>query len=178
MARMNTRVGQRQRGAVLITGLIILALLMLISASAVMMANTQFKVAGNSQFQNLAMSDAENAVASAENWLNANSANAAFGTADMPGTYPYQTTIDPLTMTWNDSNSVRLDAAGNQRYTIELYMAGRTLPTNSVGQCNSYGMVAPCPKVNLYRITGRGVSRAGATSIVQSFYALRATGTN
>lgn len=167
-----------QRGAVLVTALIILGLLMLISASAMMMANTQFKVAGNGQFQNLAMSDAENAVAAAENWLNANSTSAAFGTADLPGTYPYQATIDPLTMTWDDSTSVRLDAAGNQRYAIELFMKNRTLPTNSVGQCSSYGMVAPCPKVNLYRITGRGVSRGGATSVVQSFYALRAAGTN
>ncbi len=164
----------RQRGAVLVTALIILGVLMVLSASAVMMSRTQLKVAGNTQFQNLAMSDAESAIASAENWIRTNAGSSAFSTAQVPGIYPSGVTIDPFTMRWDDGTSVKVDAAGNQRYAIELYMPSRTPPTSSVVQCNSYGTVAPCPKLNLYRISARGVSRSGAVKIVQSIYAVRA----
>ncbi len=175
MKHADIHVKHDERGAVLITSLIILGLLMLLSASAVMMSRTQFKVAGNTQFQSLALSDAESAIAAGENWLNTNFAAAGFSTTGHPGIYPAGTVIDPLTMKWDDATSIKVDPAGNQRYAIELYMPSRTLPTNSLGQCNSYGMVAPCPKVNLYRISARGVSRAGATKVVQSFYAVRTT---
>lgn len=163
----------KQSGAVLITGLIILAVLLLLSASAVMLSNTQFKVAGNMQFQNLAMSGAESAIATAENWLNENYNATGFSTAGTPGLYPANTSIDPLTMQWNDTTSINVDAAGNSRYAIELYMVNRAPPTNSIVTCNPYGMTAPCPKVNLYRISARGISALGATKIVQSFYAVR-----
>lgn len=167
---------RRQRGAVLVTALIILGVLMLLGVSAVMIARTQLKLAGNTQFYNLAMSDAESAVAVAENWLNANYADAGFaGTTAKTGIYPAGTSIDPLTMRWDDSNSIKLDDAGNQRYVIELYMPSRTPPTTSVVQCGAYGAVAACPRVNLYRISARGLSRLGATKIVQSIYAVRTT---
>jgi len=173
MTRIKSRANQR--GAALVTGLIILAILLLLGASAVMVSNTQFKVAGNMQFQNLAVTRADSATASAENWLNTepNINNAGFTTAGTPGLYPPTAPIDPLTMTWNDNTSINVDGTGYQRYTIELYLPDRTPPTSSFAQCNSYGQTAPCSKVNLYRITGRGVSTLGATKIVQSLYAVR-----
>jgi Tfp pilus assembly protein PilX len=160
---------------VLITGLIILAILLLLSASAVMVSNTQFKVAGNMQFQSLAISNAENAIAAAENWLNieGNISNAGFTAAGTAGLYPVTAPIDPLTMTWDDNTSIPADGDPNKRYAIELYMTDRTPPTSSIAQCNAYGQAAPCPKVNLYRISARGVSTLGATKIVQSLYAVR-----
>ena len=76
-------------------------------------------------------------------------------------------------MTWNDTNSVKVNNNDNQRYLIELYMPARRPPTASVQQCNTYGAVAPCPQVNVYRVSARGTSRLGATKIVQSLYAVR-----
>ena len=178
-----TRITSRanQRGAVLVTGLIILAILLLLSASAVMVSNTQFKVAGNMQFQNLAMSNAENAIASAENWLNTppNINDPGFVAAGTAGLYPAVVPPPPYPFDlfdatqWTDANSIKPPGTENQRYAIELYMADRTPPTSSAAMCNPYNQTAPCPKVNLYRISARGVSTLGATKIVQSLYAVR-----
>lgn len=174
---MDMHIGSRsaQKGAVLITGLIILGVLLVLAASAVMVSNTQVRIAGNMQQQNTAMTGAESAIATAENWLNTNYDHAGFTSGGQPGLYPAGTPVDALTMTWNDTTSIKLDAEGNQRYVIELYMPARTPPTSSVAQCNTYGMVAPCPKVNLYRISSRGVSNLGTAKIVQSMYAVRTT---
>lgn len=166
-------ISSRESGASLVTALIVLGVLALMGISGVMIANTQFKMAGNLQFQTAAMSDAESAVAVAENWLPTNFANSAFMQPGTPGLYPPGTSPDPMTMTWDDATSISVDAAGNQRYMIELHLPARTLPSNSVVQCNAYGTSAPCPKVNVYRISGRGVSRAGATRLVQSYFAVR-----
>ena len=164
---------RRQTGASLVTSLIILGVLALMGISGVLIANTQFKMAGNLQFQTAAMADAESALAVAESWLPENYTHQGFAQSGTRGLYPLGTAPDPVTMTWDDTTSISVDAAGNQRYMIELYLAGRTLPTNSVVQCNTYGTSAPCPKVNIYRISSRGVSRAGATRLVQSFFAVR-----
>lgn len=163
----------RQSGASLVTALIVLGVLALIGMSGVMIANTQFRMAGNLQFQSLAMSDAESALAVAENWLPNNFTHGGFATPGTPGLYPLGAGPDPLTSPWDDNTSIRVDAAGNQRYMIELYFAGRTLPTNSLVQCNAYGVSAPCPKVNVYRISARGASRGGATRIVQTLFVVR-----
>lgn len=163
----------QQRGASLVTSLIILGVLALMGVAGVMIANTQFKIAGNLQFQSAAMSDAESALAVAENWLPANHTHQGFAETGAPGLYPLGVTPDPVLMTWDDTTSIKIDPAGNQRYIIELYLAGRTLPSSSVVQCNTYGTSAPCPKVNVYRISTRGVSRAGATRLVQSLFAVR-----
>ena len=171
---MSTRPSlHRQSGVSLVTALIIVAVLGMMGVAGVMIANTQFRMAGNLQFQSAAMSDAESALATAENWLPTNFANEGFARAGTPGLYPAGSAPDPLTTAWDDRTSVRVDAAGNQRYMIELYLAGRTLPTNSVVQCNSYGTNAPCPKVNVYRILSRGVSRGGATRLIESYFAVR-----
>jgi hypothetical protein len=77
-------------------------------------------------------------------------------------------------MQWDDSTSIKIDSAGAQRYVIELYMPGRRLPTSSAAQCNTYGAVAPCTQVNLFRVTARGTSTLGSTSIVQTVFAVRA----
>lgn len=165
--------GSHEKGASLVTSLILLGVLGLIGIAGVMIANTQFKIAGNLQFQSAAMSDAESALAVAENWLPANHTHTGFAELGTPGLYPLGAAPDASTMKWEDSTSIRVDPAGNQRYIIELYLAGRTLPSSSVVQCNTYGTSAPCPKVNVYRISTRGVSRNGATRLVQSMFAVR-----
>ena len=163
-----------QRGATLLVGLIILGVLLVLSAGAVMVANTQTKLSGNVQHRSLAAANAESAISTAENWLNANYANTAFNAVTVPGLYPNNGLVDALSMPWNDSTSIAVAGSnGDQRYAIELYMPARRPPTSSVAQCNTYGAVAPCSQVNLYRVTGRGVSALGATSVVQTIYAVR-----
>lgn len=174
MAPILSRSPRAQHGATLVVGLVILGVLLLLSAGAVTVANTQFKASGNQQFRSLALANAENAIAVAENWLNANGGNAAFVAGGTAGLYPANALVDASSMQWNDSTSIKVDAAGTQRYAIELYMPARRPPTSSVSQCNTYGAVAPCTLVNLYRISARGTSTLGSVSIVQTIYAVRA----
>ena len=171
---MTSRRGTRstQRGASLVTALVLLAALSLIGAAGVMIANSQFKMASNLQFQSAAMTDAESALAVAENWLPDNSTHQGFADGTVAGLYPFGVTPDPMNMKWDDTNSIRVDAAGNQRYLVE-HLGARTIPSNSVTQCGGYGSAAPCAKVNLYRVSTRGESRQGATRIVQSLFTVR-----
>jgi Tfp pilus assembly protein PilX len=163
----------RSRGAALVMSLIVVGVLMLLGVSAVILSKTQFKLAGNVQFQSLALTDAENAMTQAESWITTNWAHTGFATAGTPGIFPKDTAPDPLTMKWDDANSVKADTDGNQRYMIELYMDNRKLPTSSVAPCAVYGPAGPCSIVNVYRITTRGASRLGATKIIQALYAVR-----
>jgi Tfp pilus assembly protein PilX len=169
---MRTRL-HSQHGAALVTSLIVLGVLVLMGLTAVMVSNSQFRMAGNLQFQSTAMSDAESALAIAENWLPSNFTNEGFANPKVAGLYPEKTAPDPFTMAWTDQSSIKVDPIGNQRYTIELYAPNRPLPSNSVAQSAGYGESAPAPTVNVYRVTARGVSRAGATRLVQSYYTVR-----
>ena len=167
------RAHAKQSGSSLVVTLIMLVALMFMGVTAVVVSNSQFRMAGNLQFQNLAMNNAESAVAQAENWLAANFSNAGFSARVSGGLYPANSNPDPYTIVWDDTTSVKTDASGNQRYIIEMLGADRVLPSNSVGNCNVYGMSGPCPKVNVYRITGRGTSVRGSVKLVQSIYSVR-----
>ena len=173
-----------ERGSTLIISLIILILLMLLGITAMNTSDTQFKLAGNLQFEDAAMNNAETAVNAAETWLatGTNFSNAAFTTYNASaGTYqlyPIGTLAaltapanDPLTMTWADTNSLEVVAGNsNQRYIIELMSTNNTLVGSSVttgGRASS-----ACNKVNTYRITARGASARGATKFVQSYYSV------
>jgi Tfp pilus assembly protein PilX len=164
-----------QAGASLVITLVILSVLMIMGVTAVLVSNTQLRMAGNIQFQNLALSNAESALASAEYWLPTHFNDAGF-TARVPGgLYPAGTAPDPLTMAWDDTTSVKLNTSGSQRYLIEQVTPppGRVLPSNSIGNCNVYGMSGPCPRVYVYRLTARGTSAIGASKVVQSVFAVR-----
>lgn len=165
----------QSRGAALVTSLIVLGVLMLMGISAYVLSKTQFKLAGNVQYQALALTDAENALTEAERWVSLNWNDGGFTTKGKAGIYPKDTAPDPLAATWDDSNSIKVDTDGNQRYMIELYIDNRVLPTASVANlCSSnYSAPGPCPAVNVYRISTRGASRLGAAKIVQSLYAVR-----
>jgi Tfp pilus assembly protein PilX len=59
----------RQQGATLVIALLILVLIMMIGITAISTSNTQYKLAGNLQFEDGATNNAETAVTTAENWL-------------------------------------------------------------------------------------------------------------
>lgn len=164
---------RRQRGASLVVALVMLAVLMALGISGYVASTTQFRMAGNLQFQNIAAANAESALAQAETWIVTNFTDAGFTSRVPGGLYPLNTGPDPLTMTWDDTTSVSTGLLGTQRYYIELIVANRILPSNSITTCNIYGLSAPCPAVNVYRLTARGTSILGTTKIMQSVFAVR-----
>jgi len=104
---------RRQSGSTLIISLIILIILMLLGVTAITTSDTQYKLAGNLQFENAAMNNAETAISAAETWLatGTNYNNTALTTtydAATPHLYPIGVAGDPLTMTWSDSNSIQV----------------------------------------------------------------------
>lgn len=170
----------RQRGATLVIALLILVLIMMIGITAVSTSDTQFKLAGNLQFEDSARNNAEAAASGAENWLatGTNFLDAGFTVADaakpqlLPraAPRPLSRDTDPLTITWSDANSLSIGGNTNQRYRIEQMSLNNRL----IGSSRVVGgrVSTTCNRVNTYLITGRGVSVRGATKLVQSYYSV------
>ncbi len=174
----NYRGPARQKGATMVIALLILVLIMMIGVTAVSTSNTQYKLAGNLQFEDGAMNNAESAVGFAENWLATSTSavppvphilDVGFTTATA-GLMPIASSNTPLTMTWSDSNSQSVSGNDAQRYTIQL-MSTNNLLTGSSAAVGRQG-AATCNQVNTYLITGRGTSARGAVKYVQSFYSV------
>lgn len=180
--QLRHRVATGQRGATLVIALLILVLIMMIGITAVSTSNTQYKLAGNLQFEDGAMNNAETAVAAAENWLSTSTSavppvphylDAGFLTAQTTtGLLPIAASSAPLTMSWSDSNSVSVAGSSAQRYIIQM-MSSNNLLTGSSAAIGRQG-AAVCNRVNTYLITGRGTSHRGAVKFVQSFYSVLA----
>ena len=80
----------RQRGASsLFITVILVLVVMLLAVTAAVLSSTQFKLAGNLQYENVAFNLAEGALASAESWLSTQDAAA---TTPMPRTRPSRRT--------------------------------------------------------------------------------------
>jgi Tfp pilus assembly protein PilX len=179
--RLRRSMPARQRGATLVIALLVLVLIMMIGITAVSTSDTQFKLAGNLQFEDSALNNAETAVTAAENWLSTgtNFSDAGFTVYDndKPQLLPIGRLAalaspdnDPLTMTWDATNSLAVIGNTRQRYFIEQMSRNNKLQGSSqvVGGRTSSG----CNQVNTYQITGRGTSARGATKFVQSFYSV------
>lgn len=177
----------RQSGSTLIISMIILILLMLLGVTAMKTSDTQFQLAGNLQFEDSAMNNAETAVNAAETALKNGSIaagatpNVGFTTtyvsANGPvtaGLYPINSGIDPFTLNWTgtggNGNNFSIPGTGGQDYIIELMSTNNRLVGSSqvIGSRTSSG----CNQVNTYRITARGTSARGATKFIQSFYSV------
>ena len=169
----------RQRGAsALFMTVILVLVVMLLAITASVLSNTQFKLAGNLQFENIAFNLSEGAIASAESWLgtgtNAKSDGFTTYSTSTPEQYPvgYLATnnLDPLTMTWSNSNSVAVGGDDTQRYLIEKYGAdNQPLGTDS----NPGGrQLTGCQKVDVFRISTRGTSAKGTTKFAQTVYSI------
>ncbi|MBC7703785.1 MAG: hypothetical protein H7274_07600 [Rhodoferax sp.] len=176
----------RQQGATLVVALLILVLIMMIGITAISTSNTQYKLAGNLQFEDGAMNNAETAVTTAENWLtdptvkNFNDDGFKLTGPSKPQLIPF----DPVTprpanrdatllaMAWTDTEnkSVKVAVNGSQRYVIEKLSQGNRLPGSDVGIGGRAS--AGCNLVNTYLITGRGTSARGAVKFVQSYFSV------
>ena len=163
----------RQAGSSLVVSMIMLAVLMLMGVGAIVVSNTQYRMAGNFQFQNQAMAAAESALSQAELWVLGNVTHPEFAARVSGGHYPLGTGPDPYTMAWTDATSERVGGLDSQRYIIEVLGANRYLPASSVKTCPGYTLSGPCSRVNVYRITARGTSARGSTKIVQSIFTVQ-----
>ena len=169
---------KRERGISLVTTLVMLLAVMVLGLSAITISKSQFMLAGNLQFQSGALNEAEAAATAAEQWLSSgtNYLNAGFTTYNTSAGYLYPigymtaNSIDPMTMTWNTTNSVQVGSITTQRYLIEFIAKDKTLiPTGlAVGGRPSSG----CNKTNVYRIIAQGGSARGSSRMVQSIYSV------
>jgi Tfp pilus assembly protein PilX len=178
-----SRPARKQSGSALIISMIILILLMLLGVAAVTTSDTQFKLAGNLQFDDAALNNAETAIAAAEATL-ADGVTyqdpgllIARNAAVTPQFYPMAVlgaqaapNNDPLTMAWNDTNSTSIAGNSSQRFLIETMSLNDRLIGST--QCTGCRLSSGCNQVNTYRITARGASMRGATKFVQSFYSV------
>jgi Tfp pilus assembly protein PilX len=163
----------RQAGSSLVVSMIMLAVLMLMGVGAIVVSNTQYRMAGNFQFQNQAMASAESALSQAELWVLANVAHPELAARVSGGHYPVGTGPDPYTMAWTDATSETVGGLDSQRYIVEVLGANRYLPASSVKTCPGYTLSGPCSRVNVYRITARGTSARGSVKIVQTIFTVQ-----
>jgi type IV pilus assembly protein PilX len=172
---------RHQKGATLVMAMLILVLIMMIGIVAVGSSDTQSKLAGNLQFDNNAMNNAELAVSTAENWLSTgtNYADPGFTTYSSGVTpHLYSTSATdgvvtaPLSTTFTKINArcVDNDTDCASSYVIQQMSVGSTL----IGANQSFGgrATTTCNKVNTYQIIGRGMGGRGARKTVVSFYSV------
>jgi Tfp pilus assembly protein PilX len=171
---------RRQRGASsLFLTVILVMVVMLLAVTASVLSNTQFRLAGNLQFENVAFNLSEGAIAAAENWLSTgtNARNGGFTTysgSTSPHLYPIGYTaangIDPLTMTWSNSNSSAVGGDDNQRYLIEKY--GADNQPLGTGLDSGGRPLTGCQKVDVFLLSAVGKSARGTAKSVQTTYSV------
>jgi Tfp pilus assembly protein PilX len=167
----------RQRGSSLIVTMIMLIVLMLMGVAGVVVSNTQFRMAGNLQFQNGAQNNSESALAQAEKYLSANILNAGFTTKTLPELYSTESGFpapDALNSSWDDTNSRMVVVNGapdpTQRYRIDMLTSTQTLASSGISSCMAYGGPGSCPNVRAFRVTTRGNSVRGSVKFVESIF--------
>lgn len=182
-------IAHKQRGATLVVALFILIVLMIIGVMAMTTANTQFKLAGNLQFENMAKNNAENQIIAAESWLSTPDATAPLFTLyiNNPGFTTWSSATpqlhpighlatlgilnsDPLNMTdaqWRANSTSTLLAPDG--YLIEE-LANNVATTGGNASSGDGGGSSGCNSVNVFRITARGTNARGAVRFVQTVY--------
>jgi type IV pilus assembly protein PilX len=170
----------RQQGATLIVALVILVLIMMLGIAAINSSKVQFKLAGNLQFEEVAMNSAETALATGEQWLATagNISNEGFTTYASATAHLHPVghlsglsapANDPLTMAWDGTSDIQVGNT-NQRYMIELKSLKNRLQGSSLAQGQQKSTT--CNEVNTYLITARGRATRGATKFIQSYYSV------
>lgn len=174
-ANHTTRCSSRQAGSTLIMSLIIMILIMMLGVTAVSTSDMQFKLSGNLQFEDDAMNRAETVIAATEEWLatGANYKDAGFTAYATAHLYPigYLAGIGrtPLSMNWDDSNSVKVAGLESQRYFIELVSLNQRLATDGIYDPRA---VTGCRQVSTFLITARGQGARGAIKYIQSYFSV------
>ncbi|TNC97305.1 MAG: hypothetical protein FD121_896 [Gallionellaceae bacterium] len=137
-----------QKGSTLIISMIILVVLMLLGATSMVTSDAQYRLAGNLQFEDMALNNAEAALVQAEAQLVPVGGVGATGLTS--GTQMAGVTVG----------------------TAVLVSTGSRLQSSSqvIGSRASTG----CNEVNTYTVTANGTSARGASKTVQSYYSVLA----
>ena len=171
--RRQSRSHQRGAAQLFIT-LVLLGVIMMLGITATIISSTQFKLAGNLQFESQAMDNAETAAAAALSWLSTGCNGQQFvGTASgSKRASPLNgvTEVDPFNVDWSsDGQTVSNDAS--RRYIVQA-RGSTNLGQLNEGAGSSSGGSGGAPYADqagqLFRISGRGVSAKGTTRVVQS----------
>lgn len=172
----------RHRGTTLIITMVILVLIVQLGIAAMLSSDTQQKLSGNIQFEDMALNRAEAAIAAAESWLASNDQDAGFVTykTSTPHLYPIgqlaslaASNSNAWTMAWSDGNSLAVIRGDDtQRYFIERI----SLHVRPMGSSLALGdrSNTACNMANTYLITARGTAARGAAKLIQSYYAVPA----
>lgn len=162
-----------ERGSTLVISMIMLVVLMLLGVMAMTTSDTAYKLAGNLQFQNNALNNAESALSDVENGLLTGTVDIThpdFAAASMVpstnGFYPLGTDAIGI-VNWDDNDSVATTAG---RRIVQLM----STETVQIGEnyVNGVPQSSACNKVNTYRITALGNGGRGSQRIVRSYYSV------
>ena len=150
----------KQTGSTLIVTLIILILVMLLGVTAMNTSDTQAKLTGNLQFENVALNNAEIAASIAEQSL---ASSAVASSYPVPTSMNVPIPYDPLTTTSGQANGY---------YEIK-YVSTDPSPFAGLGlDCTAISNAHNYDCVNTFLVTAVGTAGRGATKIVQTYYSV------
>lgn len=167
-----------QKGATLLISLVLLVLIMLMGTTAMVTSDTQLKLSGNLQFEDVALNNAEIAIGKAESILSSAGSDyvssPGFGTysSASPERYPMHMSVSPLTMQWDNSNSTIVND-DTQRYLVQLISKNVSLKPSDPTTGGAPSI--PSKTVHTFLVTARGTSARGAVKFIQSYVAVDAT---
>ena len=159
----------RQHGAALIMALVILVVLTLLGIGSMNTANLQILMTGNSQYQTVALSTAEQTVREAELLVDGIVAGAAppskaDGYHNVAGGDPE---INLTGFTWPADETADSATQAGSKYIIE-YSGQKSLPPTTFKYINGNPIAGD--NVYVFRITARTQASRGAVRLVQSIY--------
>jgi Tfp pilus assembly protein PilX len=172
---------QRGVASLFITAVLLLVVMML-GVTAMMLSGTQYRLAGNLQFENEAFNLAESAAAAAEQWLTTktpaeNWRDAGFTSRNATATpqlWPIGAlTSDPVTMSASDFNAASVAVASgddSRRYLVQKL--GKDNILLGTGANTGGRRLTGCQKADIFRVTARGTSAKGTTRFVQTTYTI------
>lgn len=150
-----------QRGAVLLTTVMLLVLLTILALAAVSMNSTQTRVATNSADYQVAYQTAEGALSQAQNNLIGGTYTASAFAANTNGLYVFDPAAAPVwanSSIWATSSAVIPGFQGGSS-TGAQYLIEKLPPVTKPGQ----SLKTP---VQVYRITARAVGKSGRSPVV------------
>ena len=165
----------RQRGAVLVVGLIVLIIMTIVGVASLQSTSIEEKMAGNLRDLNIALQATESTIREAETVIDGLANTTGFGASG--GFYSLGNAPDPFSAgTWTGASSnvstLNLGNAIAPRYYIELIGEFSDETGTEVNILN-YGQ-AQGGAVTVFRVVGRGTGATGtAQVIIESFYGRR-----
>ena len=165
---------RRQRGAAqLFITLVLLGIIMMLGITATIISSTQFRLAGNLQFESQAFDNAETAAATALGWV-ATDCNGQTFTGTSNGylrSMPVKGAggeVNPFGVKWDTAEAKVVDDGDNSKQYV-IQMMGKA----SLGSESDASSITDTPPFanqegRLFRITTRGTSAKGTSRLVQT----------